>query len=53
MKDGFIKCGSASIDVTVGDCEQNAKNIVKAILDADKLGIRLLALPELCLCGSF
>lgn len=51
MKDGFIKCGSASIDVTVGDCEQNAKNIVKAILDADKLGIRLLALPELCLCG--
>ncbi|MDE7070599.1 MAG: NAD(+) synthase [Clostridia bacterium] len=51
MKDGFIKCGTASIDVIVGDCEQNAKNIVKAILDADKLGIKLLALPELCVCG--
>ncbi|MDE6474704.1 MAG: NAD(+) synthase [Clostridia bacterium] len=51
MKDGFIKCGCASIDVIVGDCEKNAKAIVQEIVKADKLGIKLLALPELCICG--
>ncbi|MDE5756808.1 MAG: NAD(+) synthase [Clostridia bacterium] len=51
MKDGFIKCGCASIDVIVGDTEKNAKAIVDAIGKADKLGIKLLALPELCVCG--
>ena len=51
MKDGFIKCGCASIDVIVGDCEKNAKAIVEEIIKADKLCIKLLALPELCVCG--
>lgn len=51
MKDGFIKCGCASIDVSVGDCEKNAKTIVEEIIKADKLCIKLLALPELCVCG--
>jgi len=51
MKDGFIKCGCASIDVSVGDCEKNAKAIVEEIIKADKLCIKLLALPELCVCG--
>lgn len=51
MKDGFIKCGCASIDVTVGDCDKNAKAIVEEIKKADKLGVKLLALPELCVCG--
>ncbi len=51
MKDGFIKCGCASIDVSVGDCEKNAKAIVEEIIKADKLCNKLLALPELCVCG--
>lgn len=51
MKDGFIKCGAASIDVTVGDCDKNAQAIVDAIISADKDGIKLLALPELCVSG--
>ncbi|MDE6605451.1 MAG: NAD(+) synthase [Clostridia bacterium] len=51
MKDGFIKCGCASIDVSVGDCEKNAKAIVEEVIKADKLCIKLLALPELCVCG--
>ncbi len=51
MKDGFIKCGCASIDVIVGDCEKNAKAIFEEIIKADKLCIKLLALPELCVCG--
>lgn len=51
MKDGFIKCGCASIDVIVGDCEKNAKAIVEEVIKADKLCIKLLALPELCVCG--
>ncbi len=51
MKDGFTKCGCASIDVSVGDCDKNAKTIVKEVIKADKLGIKLLALPELCVCG--
>ena len=51
MKDGFIKCGAASIDVVVGDTEQNAKAIAQTIVNADKLGIKLLALPEMCVCG--
>ena len=51
MKDGFIKCGCASIDVIVGDTDKNAKAIVEAVGKADKLGIKLLALPELCVCG--
>lgn len=51
MKDGFIKCGAASIDVTVGDCNKNAQAIVDAIISADKDGIKLLALPELCVSG--
>ena len=51
MKDGFIKCGCASIDVSVGDCEKNAKAIVEEVIKADKLCIKLLALHELCVCG--
>ncbi len=51
MKDGFIKCGAASIEVAVGDCKKNADSIVKAMKDAHKIGVKLLALPELCVCG--
>ncbi len=51
MKDGFIKCGAATVEITVGDCCANAKRIVEKIDSAAKEGIKLLALPELCVCG--
>lgn len=51
MKDGFIKCGAASVSIVVGDCKTNSENILKAMKDAQKAGVKLLALPELCICG--
>ena len=51
MKDGFIKCGAATPKIVVGDCMANAEEIVRLIKEADKKGIKLLALPELCVSG--
>lgn len=51
MKDGFIKCGAGTPKIVVGDCMSNAVEIVKIIEEADKKGIKLLALPELCVSG--
>ncbi|MDE6614251.1 MAG: NAD(+) synthase, partial [Clostridia bacterium] len=51
MKDGFIKCGGGTPKIVVGDCASNAKEIVALIKQADEKGIKLLALPELCVSG--
>lgn len=51
MKDGFIKCGAGTPKIIVGDCMRNAKEIVALIKQADEKGIKLLALPELCVSG--
>ncbi|MBD5100551.1 MAG: NAD(+) synthase [Clostridiales bacterium] len=51
MKDGFIKCGAGTPKIIVGDCMSNAKEIVALIKQADEKGIKLLALPELCVSG--
>ncbi|MDE6757889.1 MAG: NAD(+) synthase [Clostridia bacterium] len=51
MKDGFIKCGAGTPKIIVGDCMSNAKEIVRLIKQADEKGIKLLALPELCVSG--
>ncbi|MDE6189249.1 MAG: NAD(+) synthase [Clostridia bacterium] len=51
MKYGFIKCGAATPKITVGDCLGNAKAIVNLIKQADGKGVKLLALPELCISG--
>ena len=51
MKDGFIKTAAASFDVTVADCVTNAEKITEIIKNSAKNGVRLLALPELCITG--
>lgn len=51
MKNGFIKVGAAGTDVSVADVSHNASEIIKAVADAASKGVRLLILPELCLCG--
>jgi NAD+ synthase (glutamine-hydrolysing) len=51
MKDGFIKVAAGTIDVTVADVEKNTEAIKKRIADADKAGVNLLVLPELCVTG--
>ena len=51
MKDGFIKTAAASFDVTVADCVTNAEKITEIIKSSAENGVRLLALPELCITG--
>ena len=51
MKNGFIKCASATVDITVADTAANYQSIIKVIDEADKAGANVLVLPELCITG--
>ncbi len=51
MKDGFLKIGAATPKIRVADCEYNAEQIISAIRAAESEGVKLLALPELCVTG--
>ncbi len=51
MKQGFIKVAAGTVDVTVADTYSNAEKIIERIKEADKAGVNLLVLPELCLTG--
>lgn len=51
MRDGFIRVAAASLPVKPADCIANAEACVDAINRAGAAGVRLLALPELCLTG--
>ena len=56
MRDGFIKAAAATPQVRVADCEFNSGSILALIRQAEAEGVKLLALPELCLtaytCGD-
>ena len=52
MKDGFVKVGAGAPEIRPGDCEYNARSIIRMINEAYMLGVRVLALPELCITGS-
>lgn len=51
MRDGFIKVGAAAPEIRVADTEFNGTNITACIKEAAKQGVKLLALPELCITG--
>lgn len=51
MKDGFIKVGACSPDITVADTKKNAETIIKYVKEADGFGVKLLCFPELCITG--
>lgn len=51
MKQGFIKTAAGSVGITVADTLSNAGRITERISEADRSGVNLLVLPELCLTG--
>jgi len=51
MQFGFLKSAVATPELTVADCEKNAKAIIRCMERASNDGVRLLVLPELCMTG--
>ena len=51
MRDGFIKAAAGTPKIKVADCRHNAEQIFTLMREASRQGVRVLALPELCLTG--
>lgn len=51
MRDGFIKVAAGTPRIRVADCEYNAEQIIGLMREAAKQGVKVLALPELCVTG--
>ena len=51
MKDGFIKVAAGTPKIRVADCGYNAGQIIALIKEAAERGVKVLALPELCITG--
>ena len=51
MRDGFIKVAAGTPKIRVADCRYNAEQIFTLMREADKQGVKVLCLPELCLTG--
>lgn len=56
MRDGFIKVAAATPEIRVADCEFNKGSVLAQIKAAEQQGVKILALPELCItaytCGD-
>ena len=48
MRDGFISVAAGTPKIRVADCRYNAEQIFTLMREADKQGVKVLALPELC-----
>ena len=51
MRDGFVKVAAGTPKIRVADCRYNAEQIFTLMREADKQGVKVLCLPELCLTG--
>ena len=51
MRDGFISVAAGTPKIRVADCRYNAEQIFTLMREADKQGVKVLCLPELCLTG--
>ncbi len=51
MRDGFIKVAAGTPKIKVADCEYNAEQIIALMKEAAGQGVKVLALPELCITG--
>jgi len=51
MKDGFVKVAAGTPRIRVADCAYNRASIIDMIWDAQAQGVKLLALPEMCITG--
>ena len=49
MKDGFICTAAGTPKIKVADCRYNAEQIFTMMREAERQGVKLLVLPELCL----
>ena len=52
MRDGVIKVAAGTPKIKVADCRHNAEQIFTLMREASRQGVRVLALPELCLTGA-
>ena len=51
MRDGFVKVAAGTPKIRVADCDYNAGQIIALMKDAAARGVKILALPELCITG--
>lgn len=51
MKDGFVTVAAGTPQIRVADCRYNAERIFTMMREAENQGVKILALPELCLTG--
>ena len=51
MRDGFVKVAAGTPKIRVADCRYNAEQIFTLMREAEKQGVKVLCLPELCLTG--
>ena len=51
MRDGFIRVAAGTPKIRVADCRYNAEQIFTMMREADKQGVKILVLSELCLTG--
>ncbi len=51
MRDGFIKVAAGTPKIRVADCGYNADQIISLMKEAAAQGVKVLALPELCITG--
>ena len=51
MRDGFIKVAAGTPKIRVADCDYNAGQIIVLMKEAAGQGVKVLALPELCVTG--
>ena len=51
MRDGFIKVAAGTPKIKVADCDYNAGQIIALMREAAAQGVKVLALPELCITG--
>ena len=52
MKKGFIKIKCLSPEISLGNTTFNGNLLTKELISQDLEGVNVLALPELCLCGT-
>ena len=51
MRDGFVKVAAGTPKIRVADCGYNADQIISLMKEAAAQGVKVLALPELCVTG--
>ena len=51
MRDGFVKAAAGTPKIRVADCDYNAGQIISLMKEAAAQGVKVLALPELCVTG--